>query len=129
MIVLFNVQKSTQRIKRMKKQRNMFQAKEQGKIRETDLNKPEISDLPHWVQNNGYKGTRQNQESNAWTQRELQHRDRKCQKAPNREITKVKNTITALKTSIERFNNNLLRIFAYIQWDQPVIFCCYTIFV
>ena len=71
MIVLFNVQKSTQRIKRMKKQRNMFQAKEQGKIRETDLNKPEISDLPHWVQNNGYKGTRQNQESNAWTMYEL----------------------------------------------------------
>ena len=47
MTVPSNAEKSTQRIKRMKKQRNMFQTKEQGKIRETDLNKPEISDLPH----------------------------------------------------------------------------------
>ena len=47
MIVLFNVQKSTQRVNKMKKQRNMFQAKEEGKIHETDLNRPEISDLPH----------------------------------------------------------------------------------
>ena len=134
MIVLFNVQKSTQRVKRMKKQRNksfvcVFQTKEQGKIQETDLNKPEISDLPHWVQNNGYKGTRQNQESNAWAPWELQYRERKYQKAQNREMTEVKNTITTLKISIEGFNNNLLRIFAYIQWDRPVIFCCYTIFV
>ena len=118
----------------MKKQRNksfvcVFQTKEQGKIQETDLNKPEISDLPHWVQNNGYEGTRQNQESNAWTQWELQYRERKYQKAQNREMTEVKNTITTLKISIEGFNNNLLRIFAYIQWDRPVIFCCYTIFV
>ena len=117
----------------MKKQRNksfvcVFQTKEQGKIQETDLNKPEISDLPHWVQNNGYKGTRQNQESNAWAPRELQYRERKYQKAQNREMTEVKNTITTLKISIEGFNN-LLRIFAYIQWDRPVIFCCYTIFV
>ena len=42
-------------------------------------------------------------------------RDRKYQKVPNREITEVKNTVTELKNSIEGFNNNLLRIFAYIQ--------------
>lgn len=47
MIALFNVQKSTQRVKKMKKQRIMFQTKEEGKIQETDLNKSEISDLPH----------------------------------------------------------------------------------
>ena len=81
MIVLFNVQKSTQRVNKMKKQRNMFQAKEEGKIHETDLNRPEISDLPHWVQNNDYKGTRQNQASDAWTQWEFQHSHRKYQTA------------------------------------------------
>ena len=39
MIVLFNVQKSTQRIKRMKKQRNMFQRKEETKTSEKILTK------------------------------------------------------------------------------------------
>ena len=77
----------------MKKQRNMFPKKEQAKIWETDLNKPEIKYLPYWVQNNGYKVTHQKQESNGWTQWEIQHRDQKYQKVWNREITEVKNTM------------------------------------
>ena len=47
----------------------MFPTQEQAKIWETDLNKPEIKDLLYWVQNNGYKGTYQKQESNGWTLR------------------------------------------------------------
>ena len=81
----------------MKKQRKMFPTQEQANIWETDLNKLEIKYLPYWVQNNGYKGAYQKQESNGWTQWEIQHRDQKYQKVPNREITEVKNTMLKLK--------------------------------
>ena len=94
---LFNVQKSTQS-RKIKKQRNMFPTQEQANIWETDLNKLEIKYLPYWVQNNGYKGTYQKQESNGWTQWEIQHRDQKYQKVPNREITEVKHTMLNAET-------------------------------
>lgn len=54
------------KLKKMKKQRNIFQTKGQGKIPETDLNKIKISDLPDkGAQNNDHKGAHQRQENNA----------------------------------------------------------------
>ena len=51
----------------MKKQRNTFQAKEQDKTSETDLNEMEISNWPDRVQNNGHKDAQWSQENNART--------------------------------------------------------------
>ena len=44
--VLCNAEKPNRELRKMKKQKNMFQAKEQDKISEKDLNEMKLSGLP-----------------------------------------------------------------------------------
>ena len=73
--------------KKMKKQRNMFQMKEQDKTPEKDLIESS---------NNSHKDVHQAKEKSGWTKWEFQQRDRKYKKIQI-EVTDLKNIITELK--------------------------------
>ena len=70
--------------RKIKKQWNMFQTKEQDKTPEIDFNEMQISDLPNGIHNNGYKDSHQSQENNAWTKQKFLQRYRKYKKVTNR---------------------------------------------
>ena len=87
----------------MKKQRNMFQMKEQAKTSEKALNEAQISDLPDKEFKIMVSKRLTKLRRTTYEQSENFSRDRKYQI----EVTELKNIITTLKNTTEGFNSRL----------------------